>query len=231
MSFKLEYLRKYNSKIEIIKNENIEKHICNIPEKWQEVLIENDFIVKKNKVIKIWNKVLRTECRNTIQYLSDNLVSLDLLYDGTIYSLLYGIKSSDNEVLYYEGQLVLDLNKNIKLKNRWKDLPKSIQRFYEDLHNGFYYYSSHSMGLVPEDEVTNLGEYDWGILEILEDTVKIDMTSSFGFFSNGMGAYVVIDSNNCLHEEATLWFKDRQPKYGVKFWDVVDEWIVLGIQF
>ena len=101
MSFKLEYLRKYNSKIEIIKNENIEKHICNIPEKWQEVLIENDFIVKKNKVIKIWNKVLRTECRNTIQYLSDNLVSLDLLYDGTIYSLLYGIKSSDNEVLYY----------------------------------------------------------------------------------------------------------------------------------
>ncbi len=120
MSFKLEYLRKYNSKIEIIKNENIEKHICNIPEKWQEVLIENDFIVKKNKVIKIWNKALRTECRNTIQYLSDNLVSLDLLYDGTIYSLLYGIKSSDNEVLYYEGQLVLDLNKNIKLKNRWK---------------------------------------------------------------------------------------------------------------
>lgn len=231
MSLKLEYLRKFDKRIEIVKDENIESQLCKIPEKWWEVLMEKDFAIKKNKVIKIWNDVSGIELRNTIQYLSENLVSLDLLYDGTIYSLLYGIEAGDGDIAYYEGKFGLDLNKNSELKSRWKDMPKSIQRFYEDLHNGFYYYASHSMGLVPEDEITYLAEYDWGILDELKESVEVDMASSFGFFSNGMGAYVVIDSNNCLDEEATLWFKDRKPKYGVNFWDIVDEWIVLGIQF
>ena len=231
MSVKLEYLRKYNKKVEIITNENIDNHLCYIPEKWRDIVKESNFFVKKNKIIKLWKEALSVELRNTIQYLSDNLESLDLLYDTSKYSLLYGIRSSENELFYYEGQFVLDLDKNIELKKRWDSLPSSIKRFYEDLHNGFYYYASHSMGLVPEDEVTYLGEYDWGIMEILRKPIKIDISSSFGFFSNGMGAYVVIDSNNCLNEDATIWFKDKQPIYQVNFWDIVDEWMVLGFQF
>lgn len=143
----------------------MENHLCNIPEKWKQIIVENDFTVKKDRVIKLWNTVAKMELRNTIQYLSDHLVSLDLLYDGYIYSLLYGIRYSDSEVSYYEGQLTLDLDNCVELENRWKDLPKSIQRFYEDIHNGFYYYASHSMSMVPVDEVTHLAEYDWGILE------------------------------------------------------------------
>lgn len=46
-----------------------------------------------------------------------------------------------------------------------------------------------------------------------------------------MGAYVVIDSNGPIDGDAALWFKDKKPRYGVDFWDVVDEWIVLGFQF
>ena len=209
----------------------MENHLCNIPEKWKQIIVENDFTVKKDRVIKLWNTVAKMELRNTIQYLSDHLVSLDLLYDGYIYSLLYGIRYSDSEVAYYEGQLTLDLDNCVELENRWKDLPKSIQRFYEDIHNGFYYYASHSVGMVPVDEVTHLAEYDWGILEYLEEPLKIDMNSCFGFFSNGMGAYVVIDSNGPIDGDAVLWFKDKKPRYGVDFWDVVDEWIVLGFQF
>lgn len=87
MSLKLEYLRKFNRRIEIVKDENIENQLCKIPEKWWEVLMERDFAIKKNKVTKIWNDISGIELRNTIQYLSGNLVSLDLLYDGTIYSL------------------------------------------------------------------------------------------------------------------------------------------------
>ncbi|MEH6980057.1 SMI1/KNR4 family protein, partial [Bacillus pseudomycoides] len=27
-----------------------------------------------------------------------------------------------------------------------------------------------------------------------------------------------------------LWFTNDQPKYNVDFWDVVDEWIVIGFE-
>lgn len=47
MSLKLEYLRKYNKKVEIIKKENLENYIYNIPVKWQDIVREEDFYVKK----------------------------------------------------------------------------------------------------------------------------------------------------------------------------------------
>ena len=45
-----------------------------------------------------------------------------------------------------------------------------------------------------------------------------------------MGGYVAIDYNNCEKDNATLWWVNKQPKYNIKFWDVVDEWIVIGFQ-
>ncbi|MBO1580456.1 hypothetical protein [Bacillus sp. XF8] len=58
----------------------------------------------------------------------------------------------------------------------------------------------------------------------------MDVNSTFGFFSNGMGAYVAIDGENCINENSTLWFKNKSPKYNLNFWDVVDEWKVIGFQ-
>lgn len=84
-------------------------------------------------VIQLWKSILGMELRNTIRYLSDNLQSIDFLYDGSLYSLLYGIKSNKNKILYYEGQFTLDLNRNIELKDQWNQMPDSIRRFYEDL--------------------------------------------------------------------------------------------------
>ena len=31
-----------------------------------------------------------------------------------------------------------------------------------------------------------------------------------------MGAYVVIDSDNCFNENATLWYKNKPPKYSLR---------------
>jgi len=45
-----------------------------------------------------------------------------------------------------------------------------------------------------------------------------------------MGGYVAIDLNNCIDDVATLWFTNDQPDYNVNFWDIVDEWIVIGLQ-
>lgn len=146
------------------------------------------------------------------------------------FSILYTIKNSKGEVFYYEGRRPHENFNNEKLEESWKKIPASIQAFYENIHNGFYYYASGAMGLVPLENVTYLGEddFDWNIIDDLEEPMQIDLNTSFGFFSNGMGTYVAIDYNNCDNNNATLWSAKTQPKYNINFWDFVDEWIVIG---
>ncbi|WP_199884104.1 hypothetical protein [Anaerosinus massiliensis] len=86
------------------------------------------------------------------------------------------------------------------------------------------------MGLVPLESVTYLNDYEWGILDELKEPLQLDFKTSFGFFSNGMGGYVVSDYQNCNNNNGTLWWKDDQPDYKINFWDVVDEWIVIGFE-
>lgn len=45
-----------------------------------------------------------------------------------------------------------------------------------------------------------------------------------------MGYYVVIDYNNCEEGNATLWSSKEEAEYNLNFWDVVDEWIVIGFE-
>ena len=46
-----------------------------------------------------------------------------------------------------------------------------------------------------------------------------------------MGGYVAVDlSKDDIINEAVVWFSGDQPEYNVNFWDVVDEWIVIGLE-
>ncbi|MBL1705580.1 SMI1/KNR4 family protein, partial [Klebsiella pneumoniae] len=29
---------------------------------------------------------------------------------------------------------------------------------------------------------------------------------------------------------ATLWWTNKEPRYNMNFWDIVDEWIVIGFE-
>lgn len=150
---------------------------------------------------------------------------------GSRYSILYSIKNQRGKVVYYEGRNPKENFNNDQLEEDWPNIPLKIREFYKNVHNGFYYYPSKSMGLDPLEEVTYLDEYEWGILEdIGEENLKIDLSSSYGFFSNGMGTYVVIDYKNCDHGNAALWSSKVEPEYNLKFWDVVDEWMVIGFE-
>nr|WP_252250059.1 hypothetical protein [Clostridium sp. ZBS13] len=87
------------------------------------------------------------------------------------------------------------------------------------------------MGLSSLENVVYLDDYEWGIIDDIESqNLKIDLGSSYGFFSNGMGTYVVIDYNNCDNDNATLWSSKEEPEYNLKFWDTVDEWTVIGFE-
>ena len=82
------------------------------------------------------------------------------------------------------------------------------------------------MGLVEYESKICLSDDEWGILEEI-DEVKVNLNKTFCFFENGMGGYVAVDYDT---NKSVVWFADEHPIYDVKFWDVVDEWIVLGMQ-
>ncbi|MEK4713589.1 SMI1/KNR4 family protein [Sporosarcina psychrophila] len=228
---KLSSLKQYRKSIEFVSNKdllNIEKE--NIPKKWMEIFKETDKTRKKDKLIALWNDVCEKELSNTISYLKENLLEFELIVDNGQYAVLYSVKSENEEILYYEGGIPTSSIDISEMQQDWSNVPESIKRFYEKLHNGFYYLPSRAMGLVPVECSTHFEDYEWGILEELDEPLGINMATTYGFFENGMGGYVAIDLNNCIDDVATLWFTNDKPEYNVDFWDIVDEWIVIGLQ-
>ncbi|MDG0059222.1 MULTISPECIES: SMI1/KNR4 family protein [Priestia] len=228
---KLSFLQQYRKSIEFVSNEdllNIKKE--NIPKEWLEVFIETDKTERKDKLIALWNLICEKELSHTISYLKENLVDVELIIDNGQYASLYSVKSENDEILYYEGGIPNKSIYNLGMQQAWSSVPQSIVKFYGKLHNGFYYMPSRAMGLVPLERVTYFKEDEWGILDDLEHPLEINLDTTYGFFENGMGGYVAVDLNNCTDNRATLWFTNDQPEYNVDFWDIVDEWILIGLQ-
>lgn len=231
MEAKLEFLKKYRNNVELVNDEMLKNLKDNkIPDYWLDVFKEKDVKIRIIKTIEIWKNFIPKELSNTIMYLEENLTCIELIKINEKFSILYSIRGKDNNIEYYEGKFpnVEFTNKNL-LEN-WKNIPNSIKTFYEKVNNGFYFYASHSMGLVPFDEVTYFLDDEWGILEELDEPLAINLETTFGFFNSGMGGYVAVDFDNCDDGKGVLWFTSRQPKYNINFWDFVDEWIVIGFQ-
>lgn len=233
MEQKLNYLKKYAKDICLIpanEVDNIKEGL--IPSSWRDIFKSEIAESRKNALLDVWRKYVGNELRNTISYLNEYLEDVEIIKSGNLYSILFRVRGSKGNILYYEGRNPLDDFENEDLSSCWDKFPDSLKRFYENVHNGFYYYASESMGLVPISSVTYLGNDDleWGILEELKEPLQINLNTSFGFFTNGMGLYVVIDFTNCENDNAAFWSAKRQPKYNVNFWSYVDEWTVIGFQ-
>ncbi|MNC13366.1 hypothetical protein D3C75_611110 [compost metagenome] len=187
--------------------------------------------MKIDSFLNIWREH-KIELRNTISYLYEHLINIELMENDSTYSILYTIKNSKGNILYYEGRNPKEGQKGLELEEFWDKTPAAIKNFYENVHDGFYYYASESMGLAPLESVAFLGDedWDWSIIDDLEEPLKINLDSSFGFFTNGMGSYIAIDYNNCMDNNATFWSAKVKPKYNINFWNYVDEWIVIGFE-
>ncbi|KGR82251.1 hypothetical protein [Lysinibacillus odysseyi] len=232
MEQKLKFLREYFSdNVKLIPSSEI-FNINNetLPSLWVELFSEKNVEKRIDFILSIWKKYVAEELRNTISYLSEHLEEVELMMVDGRYSTLYTIKTDSGKTIFYEGRNPNDLFNNEVLKESWSEIPSSIRTFYENVHNGFYYYASRSMGLVPLENVTYFDDDEWGIIEELEEPIQINLETTFGFFKSGMGGYVAIDTNNCVNDNATLWWTNKEPRYNINFWDVVDEWIVIGFE-
>lgn len=234
---KIKYLRQFSSTVTIISLDEIdEKEKKLIPREWKVIFEEQDKNIRFDLVLQLWKKYVPNEMRKTIIYLQENLRSIDLIRQefeyGVVYSILYGIESMKGRMLYYQGKVPSISLDNDDLINVWDKIPFSIRKFYENLHDGFFYFAGMCMGLVPLKYIEYLGdpEMDWAIIDELEEPLQINMETSFGFFCSGMGGYVVIDYTNCIGNKATLWSAKGQPMYNQNFWLIVDEWTVMGFE-
>ena len=186
---KLLYLKKYHRDAELIsyKVENI----VEIPESWKKIFCMNKKEERSAATIKCWKALFANELRNTILYLEENLLDVNLIkYQGK-YSILYSILSSNKKVLYYEGGNCNTTHFPGKLQSKLDNLPNSIVRFYQELHNGFFYYACGGMGLIESNDIVVFDDEEWGILDDLKHPLKIYLPTTFGIFGSGMGGYVV----------------------------------------
>ncbi|WP_187134008.1 SMI1/KNR4 family protein, partial [Listeria portnoyi] len=228
---KLNFLNKYTFNksltVEMIDLKNIDSAI--VPELWNNVFNEVDDESRIERLINQWEEIVGVEMRNTIMYFKEFLKKVELMKLGTEYFILYSIESSKTgELLFYTGgnPLTKNFSNQNELKRDWGKIPLKLKQFYEELHNGFYYFPSRSMGIDSIENITYMDEDEWGIIEELDEPIKINLESSYGFFSSGTGRYVVIDVADCMNDKATLWSAKTAPKYNLNFWDIVDEWTV-----
>lgn len=228
----LEYLRKFRPDIEIVpvdRNNALQKERLSV--RWMDILAEEDIDIRKDRLLALWKAACDKEFTRVIAYLTIHLVEVYLAYHENEFSLVYAIRNKSGTIYYYEGRFPDLTQRSTYLQSNWHRLPAGLQRFYEMLHNGFYYSSSGNMGLVPLQTLLKLSDVEWEILEEMEEAPEINLETSYGFFKNGMGDYLVLDlEKEELAEEAVLWYSQEEPEYHLPFWEVVDEWTALGIE-
>ena len=214
--------------VEILSNfKNLSNHP--IPQYWRDAFQTSDFSKRKQIILGEWKKYLAEELSNTISYLEEFLEAIDLIKIGPTYSLLYSIRTYQSKSLvFYEGKIPISDREFTDHFNQSKlELDGSIRDFYTHIHEGFNDYTSKSMGLDDLDMIEPIADYDWEF----EDQLTNDISSYYNFFSNGMGKYLALDLSKPIDEGGVFWSKDELPESPIPFWDYVDEWIILGLDF
>jgi hypothetical protein len=204
--------------------------IESIPQTWER-LLNQDREQRIAATLLLWEGVVGTQMSNTVAYLRAHLTDVELLRVDQSYYLLYSLTNLEGAPRYYVGGNPLrpDFGTNQTLRLEWSRLPASLRSFYEDLHDGFYEFSSRSSGPDGLANVVRMADLEWGIIDQLGLDLQIELATSYAFFNNGGSGYVVIDLSSADAEQATLWWADDAPRYGIKFWDLVDDWTVIGI--
>ena len=229
---KIAFLNKYTlsseKKVEFITDKSTILNAL-IPEYWKVAFVTRDMKERKSIIFSEWKKYEEQELRNTILYLQTYLTNIELMKIGDEYSVLYTILGFKTKMeFFYEGKNpVTEQEFKEKIKYPIEKIDNSIIDFYTKIHNGFYDFTSKSMGLDALKVINPVSDFEWEY----EDQLDMDLTSCYNFFSNGMGTYVVLDLNQNLETGAYLWSTKELPKGNLNFWDIIDEWIVIGLDF
>ena len=217
---KIAFLNKYTlsseKKVEFVTDEST---ILNapIPEYWKVAFLTDNLEDRKSAILGEWRKYLARELSNTILYLKTYLTNIELMKIGDEYSILYTILSyKTQKIAFYEGKNPLsESNFGKKFDCTVENIDKTIVDFYTKVHNGFYYYPIKTMGLDSAENIDSMADFEWEY----EDQLEMDLT------------YIVLDLTQNIGTGAYLWSTKELPKGNLNFWDFIDEWIIIGLDF
>lgn len=220
----LDFLREYRNELSIVSYEDAAMQLPNV---WKAVFNEKDRSERVSKTVALWEKICGIDMKSTISFMKNNLISVELVRSSIGLSVIYEMKMADDSIDYYEGRIPL---KNYGSKNSfWNGLPRSIRSFYAKLHNGFYYYPTGTMGLIPIESVHRMDEFSWDVIKKLDFTPEFTFDTSYIIFESGMSGYIVIDVSEPTAANTIVWYTDKLPIYNKNFWDVADEWTSIGL--
>ena len=147
---KIDFLNKYTlneHQVEILTG--VDSNVQELPKLWQDILAISERQERVKQVLQYWQQKVGKYLINTTSYLSEYLYDVEVMKIGQDFYLLYTVVGRRHKVMYYAGG---NPNKTKAALNSIgqsfvSQLPESLKKFYFELHDGFYYYPSRSMGL------------------------------------------------------------------------------------
>lgn len=231
MSKRLSYLREYLVDPQVFSTVRSDDPLmAGLPEWWQEVLC-TEGSNRVRRTLEAWDGH-RAQFPQVFNFLAANLQDVSLLTDKNLMTgmrsarLLYELERSDRS-LFYVGGNPTQKSMTIPVSEAWNRLPADFRRFYDVLHNGWYYLASNAMGPSPVEDFFFLNDLEWGILEDIDDP-GCDLKDLIAVYTNGMGGYVALSVDRRSHGDV-LWWKDRPPRKNVDALAIIDAWTEIGL--
>jgi hypothetical protein len=131
MDQKLTYLKKYNENVQILTIDEISRLDDNeIPIEWKKLFYNDDIKGRIDLLLNVWEKNVGIELRNTISYLNEHVINIEIMDVEGAYSVLYTIRNSKGDILYYAGRNPRKGQKNLELEGSWDKMPDSIRKIF-----------------------------------------------------------------------------------------------------
>jgi len=136
-------------------------------------------------------------------------------------SLIYIFEDTE-DYYYYIGGAPLSTRNSTPTQTH--KLPRDIRELYLNLHNGFTFHPSNSMGPLPVEQLAE-------ILDLYDGSNPGFPSGLTGVLHNGAGDYLCIipDTDS---EHAAIWWHELPDRLesGIDFWDVMDTWISIFLE-
>jgi hypothetical protein len=227
----VKYLERFPSVAQAVDFNTLEQDVIKtLPQYWVEVFGTSEFEVRKAILLNEWAKY-PYQLEATAKFLSDNLFDLDLISrDGEI-SMLYSIKNLAGKPVYYNGLNPKAKVFTPKLQAVWNQLPEAVTLLYDNLHNGWFHYSSHSTGYSSVQDLIFLSDLEWGILdEIDAEGLPFKLEDCVTLFHNGAGGYVCFNVKEKDKKKGFIWWKAEEPELNEELCPLIDEWTLIGLE-
>ncbi len=225
------YLSKYLAEPEVLPALRPDDPLMSgLPEWWRGVL-QADGGDRIRLTLRAWENH-REQLPQVFDFLAAHLRSVNLLIDKNLVTnttsvrLLYTLERGDR-TLYYAGGNPAQKSVPAPVQAIWSKLPVDFRRFYDSLHNGWYYVASNSMGPSPIEDFFILDDLEWGVLEDIGDP-GCDLKDLLAVYTNGMGGYVALSIEKRAYGDV-LWWKDKPPRLNIDVWAVIDAWTGIGL--